>query len=932
MRFFLLDVDSTASGLMIWSLLAAAIIVFGAGLNRLLHHWAASYRHAIWLATSICVLATPTVSYWVPGMLPRFSGETRIGAFQTTTSADLATSHAVPQSGNFRSESLQNDSHSAGTPEPAIAALNSAEFVIEKEPRATQKPLRAVSSPSVRPLLYKCLVSCWIAGVVIYLLRIWRARMELATAFRASNATCDEPLASLVKKLANEEGLNVALYPDCGSRGVSSSRITLTVSKSEVGPLVWGLMPARLLLPSSLSELPREAQEAAIRHEFAHVARGDEWVRRYLVILRTVFWFHPLVRYCCDQVQLFAEKACDDHVLRCGLKPSEYSRLLLKLGQKQSGVETAFAISGMAQSQIASRIRSILESSTSRRPMTRRGALAIAVAMLITTSAVSTLRPSASASGSSITPQDQAVSKSVGDQKLKVGPKDWPQWGGSSARNNTPVAQQVPLEWDITTGRNVRWSMSLGTQAYGGIVVANGKAFAGANNGSGYIKRFPKEIDLGVLLCFNEADGKFLWQHSNAKLATGRVHDWPDMGICSAPLVDGERLWYVTNRGEVVCLDTEGFRDGQNDGPYDQEPVIDENEADVVWVLDMMKLLGVSQHNMANCSVTCSGDMLFVNTSNGVDESHAKLPSEQAPSFICVSRATGGVLWTDNSPGKNILHGQWSSPAYAVLGDVPQVIFGGGDGYLYGFLAQGEDGNPKLLWKFDCNPKDAEYMLGGHSTRNHIVATPMIYDGLVYVAVGADPEHGEGNGHLWCIDPTKRGDVSPTLVFNTKSPDKPIAHKRRQALNAADGDFEMLNTNSAAVWHYVGKDPKVFDQAMHRSVSTVVIKNDLLFVPDFSGLFHCLDAKTGKVHWVYDLFASCWASPMIVGDRVYIGDEDGNVTVFKLSSKMELLQQVNLGTAVYSTPVVANDTLFLSSSNRLWALQEHAKSEPIKSK
>ena len=49
---------------------------------------------------------------------------------------------------------------------------------------------------------------------------------------------------------------------------------------------------------------------------------------------------------------------------------------------------------------------------------------------------------------------------------------------------------------------------------------------------------------------------------------------------------------------------------------------------------------------------------------------------------------------------------------------------------------------------------------------------------MVYVGVGEDPEHGEGVGHLWCIDPTKRGDVSPELAVNAADPKKPIPHKR----------------------------------------------------------------------------------------------------------------------------------------------------------
>ncbi len=313
--------------------------------------------------------------------------------------------------------------------------------------------------------------------------------------------------------------------------------------------------------------------------------------------------------------------------------------------------------------------------------------------------------------------------RSIIDQ-LKVGKNDWPQWAGSYHRNNVTDEPGIPTSWDVTKGVNIRWSLALGSETYGNPIVANGKLYVGTNNGAGYIKRYPNTVDLGVLLCVDEKTGKLLWQHSSEKLPTGRVHDWPNQGICSAPLIDGERLWYVTSRGEVVCLDTEGFYDNENDGPVTDEktianPLTEENklEADVIWRLNMMKDLGVSQHNMCSCSVTCAGNLLFVNTSNGVDEGHVNLPANKAPSFICVNRDTGKVVWTDNSPGENVLHGQWSSPAYGVLGGVAQAIFGGGDGWVYSFAAEGKDGKADLLWKFDCNPKDSQYVLGGSATR-----------------------------------------------------------------------------------------------------------------------------------------------------------------------------------------------------------------------
>ncbi len=513
--------------------------------------------------------------------------------------------------------------------------------------------------------------------------------------------------------------------------------------------------------------------------------------------------------------------------------------------------------------------------------------------------------------------------------ELAVGPSDWPQWAGSHLRNNVTDQPNVPIEWDVETGKNIRWSMPLGSETYGNPVIANGKVYVGSNNGAGYIERYPANVDLGVLLCFNEADGTFLWQHSNEKLPQGRVHDWPEQGICSAPMVDGGRMWYVTSRGEVVCLDVEGFHDDENDGASD-EKATGTNDADVVWAYDMMKELDVRQHNMCSCSVTAVGDLLFVVTSNGVDEGHANLPAADAPSFICLKRSTGELVWADNTPGGNVLHGQWSSPTYAVLGGVPQVLFGSGDGWLYSFDPAGEAGKGKLLWKFDCNPKDSFYELGPGATRNHVIATPVVYDGLVYVGVGEDPEHGEGKGHLWCIDPTKRGDVSRTIVYNG-DPANPtaIAHKRLQALVAKDGDFERDNPNSAVVWEYVGEGAEAddFETTMHRTCGTVAIKDDLLFVSDFSGVFHCLDAKTGKAYWTYDMFSASWASPLIVEDRVYISDEDGYIRVFKASKEQELLSEQEMGSAVYTTPVVANSTLFISNRNRLYAIEEGAQSD-----
>ena len=92
--------------------------------------------------------------------------------------------------------------------------------------------------------------------------------------------------------------------------------------------------------------------------------------------------------------------------------------------------------------------------------------------------------------------------------KMNGGDHDWPQWGGWTGRNNTPDAKNIPIEWNVEDGTNIKWKAALGSQTYGNAVVANGKVFVGTNNGAGYIKRYPRNVDLGCLLCFDEKTGK----------------------------------------------------------------------------------------------------------------------------------------------------------------------------------------------------------------------------------------------------------------------------------------------------------------------------------------------------------------------------------------------------------------------------------------
>jgi outer membrane protein assembly factor BamB len=428
---------------------------------------------------------------------------------------------------------------------------------------------------------------------------------------------------------------------------------------------------------------------------------------------------------------------------------------------------------------------------------------------------------------------------------------DWPMWGGAPGRNMVSSMQGIPTTWDIQTGKNVKWVAKLGSQTYGNPVVAGGQVYVGTNNA---VARNAREGgDRGVLMCFRESDGRFLWQHTSPKLEDSSK-DWPETGVCSAPLVEGDRLYYVNNRCELVCLDVHG--DGKGN-------------AKAIWKFDMIKELGVSPREKAASSPVSYGSLILVGTSNGRDDKGQRVPAPKAPSMIAVDRETGKLAWQVNGAGDRILDGQWSSPAVGTIGGVVQAVIGEGDGWVRGYEAQ----TGKKLWEFDTNPKDSVWP----KTRNEIVSTPVIWQDKVFIANGQDPESGPGPGHLYGIDATKRGDI----------------------------------TTSGRLWQY---------DRIKRSISTGAIANGLLFYADFTGYLHCLDVNTGRPYWTHDTLSAVWGSPMVIDGKVYLGDEDGDVLVMEAGKQEKPIGTATVGSSVYSTPVPANGTLFVTSRDKLFAI------------
>jgi outer membrane protein assembly factor BamB len=427
-----------------------------------------------------------------------------------------------------------------------------------------------------------------------------------------------------------------------------------------------------------------------------------------------------------------------------------------------------------------------------------------------------------------------------------------------------------PVDWDTTTGRNIVWSVELGNEVYGRPVVAGDVVYVGADNTRKINPAF--QDDSGVLMAFRQTDGSFLWQDVAPRVERG-LREFLLPSTTSAPFVEGDRLYYVTAECQLRSLDTLGFNDGENDGPYQQEVFKDKAAADIVWQVDM-PALGVFPHEACNSDVLPLGDLLMVGTSNGQNEGHTRVPSPRAPSLIAVNKHSGELVWRAVGPGDQVLHGDWSSPVAADVNGRMQVLFGGGDGWLRAYdAASGHE-----VWRFDGNPKDLRWIpRPGVLSRSSIIASPVFAGGRVFIAMGQSPGHGNGPSFLYAISPNGEGDV----------------------------------TKSGLLW--TSRD-------VGRVVGTPVEKDGLLYVGDLGGTVYCLDAATGALVWKHETNEAIWGCLLVTGDRLYVGNAEGLMTVLRAGRRKELLAQIEMNAPLYSRPAVIGEALYVATASRLYRI------------
>ena len=397
---------------------------------------------------------------------------------------------------------------------------------------------------------------------------------------------------------------------------------------------------------------------------------------------------------------------------------------------------------------------------------------------------------------------------------------NWPQWRGPFL-NGTSDERNLPLKW--SPEENVAWKLQLPDRSGSTPIVWGNHVFLNVAEGD----------DL-FLWAVDKRQGAALWKQ---RLGGGNKRMRKHNMSSPSPVTDGRHVWIMTGTGVLKAFDFAGKE---------------------VWARDIQKDYGEFGLNWGYASSPLlHEDSLYVQVLHGM--------RTDEPSYVLrVNKATGKTVWKVDRPTDAIQESpdSYSTPALLRHGKATEIVVTGGDVVTGHDLATGKE-----LWRGKgLNPENAPFY--------RIVASPIVYDGVVYA-------------------PTR---VKPLLAFRA----------------GGRGDV----TASHLLW----STPNGPD------VPTPVTDGKYFYIVNDKGIVYCLDAKTGKeVYGQQRLKPGTYsASPVLADGKIYVTSEDGLTSVFKAGPAFEVLAENSLGEYCLSSPAVSDGQLFIRTAGALYCIGKRA--------
>jgi outer membrane protein assembly factor BamB len=270
----------------------------------------------------------------------------------------------------------------------------------------------------------------------------------------------------------------------------------------------------------------------------------------------------------------------------------------------------------------------------------------------------------------------------------------------------------------------------------------------------------------------------------------------------------------------------------------------------------------------ANGTIACDGNQLYISFLNGGAITATALDLD------------GNVVWQQELGKFVSKFGYAPSPIlYKSL-----VIFAAdnrGGGYLAAL--DGESG--QVAWRIKRGAVD--------TYSSPVVATVGGQDQLLISGGGAvtsyDPTTGNQNWRTPCISSATCGTIVTTdhRIFASGG------HPERETV--------CLSSDGERIW---SNEVKLYEPSM------LVVGDRLVAVTD-DGIAHCWSIEDGQQQWRKRLGGNVSASPILVGQNIYVSNLKGETFVFRAGDRYEQIAKNRLGNDCYASPAVSNGEIFL---------------------
>ncbi|WP_182865765.1 outer membrane protein assembly factor BamB family protein [Stieleria mannarensis] len=330
-----------------------------------------------------------------------------------------------------------------------------------------------------------------------------------------------------------------------------------------------------------------------------------------------------------------------------------------------------------------------------------------------------------------------------------------------------------------------------------------------------------------------------------------------------SPMLLGQRVYLATADDQrkvqvVLCLD-------RRTGTVEWEAIVHQGEYE-----SKGKRKANEKASSASSTLATDGERLFINFFN-----------DEAIHTTALD-LSGKIVWTQRLCDYVVHQGYGSSPAI-----YKQLVICSADNKAGGAIVAMDRVSGEIVWRRD-RPAKPNYASPSILTIDG--KAQLVFTGCDLIT-SLDPATG---ATLWEIEGATTECVTTTLtdgkhVFSSGGyPDNHLSAV------VADGSGKVAWRTNTRVY-----------------VPSMLHKDGYLYMTLDAGIAECVESASGETQWKKRLGGDFSSSPVLVGDRIYATNEQGETFIFKADpQRFEKIAENKLGESVFATPTICDSRIY----------------------